>query len=71
MPRTPSWVLVNVNVADVEEHHALDLTIFFPFQDANIVKVIERQLTENERFMLAKAARCIAFSICPIKLAPK
>lgn len=40
-------------------------------QDANIVKVIERSLTESERFMLAKAARCIAFSICPIRLAPK
>ncbi|GAV83635.1 DSPc domain-containing protein [Cephalotus follicularis] len=40
-------------------------------KDANVVKVIERQLTENERFMLAKAARCIAFSVCPIKLAPK
>lgn len=40
-------------------------------KDANIVKVIERQLTENERFMLAKAARCIAFSICPIRLVPK
>lgn len=40
-------------------------------KDANIVKVIERQLTENERFMLAKAARGIAFCICPIRLAPK
>ncbi|XP_027151102.1 phosphoglucan phosphatase LSF1, chloroplastic [Coffea eugenioides] len=40
-------------------------------KDANIVKVIERPLTENERFMLAKAARCVAFSVCPIKLAPK
>ncbi|KAL9247907.1 hypothetical protein vseg_021286 [Gypsophila vaccaria] len=40
-------------------------------KDANILKVIERQLTENERFTLAKAARCIAFSICPIRLAPK
>ncbi|PHU19886.1 Phosphoglucan phosphatase LSF1, chloroplastic, partial [Capsicum chinense] len=36
-------------------------------KDANIMKVIERPLTENERFMLAKAARCVAFSICPIK----
>ncbi|KAF5769954.1 putative Dual specificity protein phosphatase [Helianthus annuus] len=42
-----------------------------PKKDANIVKVIERPLTENERFMLAKAARCIAFSVCPIRLAPK
>ncbi|KAL1819493.1 hypothetical protein ACET3Z_014362 [Daucus carota] len=40
-------------------------------KDANVVKVIERTLTENERFMLAKAARCVAFSVCPIKLAPK
>ncbi|KAE9449128.1 hypothetical protein C3L33_18966, partial [Rhododendron williamsianum] len=50
------------------------LTILFHiamFQDANIVKVIERPLTENERFMLAKAARCVAFSVCPIRLAPK
>ncbi|KAK1410124.1 hypothetical protein QVD17_36657 [Tagetes erecta] len=42
-----------------------------PKKDANIVKVIERPLTENERFMLAKAARCVAFSVCPIRLAPK
>ncbi|XVF16410.1 hypothetical protein REPUB_Repub10bG0028600 [Reevesia pubescens] len=40
-------------------------------KDANVIKVIERPLTENERFMLAKAARCIAFSVCPIRLAPK
>ncbi|OMO69645.1 hypothetical protein COLO4_28986 [Corchorus olitorius] len=40
-------------------------------KDANVIKVIERSLTENERFMLAKAARCIAFSVCPIRLAPK
>ncbi|XP_030484234.2 phosphoglucan phosphatase LSF1, chloroplastic isoform X1 [Cannabis sativa] len=40
-------------------------------KDANIVKVIERPLTENERFMLAKAARCVAFSVCPIRLSPK
>ncbi|KAK6155192.1 hypothetical protein DH2020_009440 [Rehmannia glutinosa] len=40
-------------------------------KDANIVKVIERPLTENERFMLAKAARCVAFAVCPIRLAPK
>ncbi|XP_052196889.1 phosphoglucan phosphatase LSF1, chloroplastic isoform X2 [Diospyros lotus] len=40
-------------------------------KDANIVKVIERPLTENERFMLAKAARCVAFSVCPIRLVPK
>lgn len=40
-------------------------------KDANVVKVIERTLTENERFMLAKAARCVAFSVCPIRLSPK
>ncbi|KAG2714534.1 hypothetical protein I3760_03G031900 [Carya illinoinensis] len=40
-------------------------------KDANVVKVIERPLTENERFMLAKGARCVAFSVCPIRLAPK
>lgn len=40
-------------------------------KDANLIKVIERPLTENERFMLAKAARCIAFSVCPIRLVPK
>lgn len=40
-------------------------------KDANIVKVIERPLTEHERFTLAKAARCIAFSVCPIRLVPK
>ncbi|XP_031265313.1 phosphoglucan phosphatase LSF1, chloroplastic isoform X3 [Pistacia vera] len=40
-------------------------------KDANVVKVIERPLTESERFMLAKAARCIAFSVCPIRLCPK
>ncbi|XP_010550123.1 PREDICTED: phosphoglucan phosphatase LSF1, chloroplastic isoform X2 [Tarenaya hassleriana] len=42
-----------------------------PKKDANVIKVIERPLTENERFMLAKAARCIAFSVCPIRLCPK
>ncbi|KAK9084388.1 hypothetical protein Scep_030859 [Stephania cephalantha] len=40
-------------------------------KDSAVVKVIERPLTEYERVMLAKAARCIAFSICPIRLAPK
>lgn len=40
-------------------------------KDANIIKVIERPLTEHERFMLAKAARCVAFSVCPIRLVPK
>ncbi|PON52515.1 Phosphoglucan phosphatase LSF [Parasponia andersonii] len=40
-------------------------------KEANIVKVIERPLTENERFTLAKAARCVAFSVCPIRFSPK
>ncbi|XP_074585789.1 phosphoglucan phosphatase LSF1, chloroplastic [Curcuma longa] len=40
-------------------------------KDRTSVKVIERPLTEDERFMLAFAARRIAFSICPIRLAPK
>lgn len=40
-------------------------------KDPTVVKVIERPLTEDERFLLAFAARRIAFSICPIKLAPK
>ncbi|KAF2316338.1 hypothetical protein GH714_041679 [Hevea brasiliensis] len=39
-------------------------------KDANIAKVIERPLTANERFMLSKAARCSAFSVCPITLVP-
>ncbi|VVA96062.1 unnamed protein product [Arabis nemorensis] len=46
-------------------------TIQQPRKDANIIKVIERVLTESERFRLAKAARCIAFSVCPIRLCPK
>ncbi|KAK4272102.1 hypothetical protein QN277_020701 [Acacia crassicarpa] len=40
-------------------------------KDANVVKVIERPLDEKERFKLAKAARCIAFNVCPITLTPK
>lgn len=40
-------------------------------KDPTTVKVIERPLTEDERFTLAFAARRIAFSICPIRLAPK
>ncbi|CAF2125966.1 unnamed protein product, partial [Brassica rapa] len=35
------------------------------------IKVIERVLTESEMFRLAKAARCIAFSVCPIRIYPK
>ncbi|CAM8933334.1 unnamed protein product [Rhodiola kirilowii] len=50
---------------------AVQPSINQPKKDANIIRVIERPLTEDERFMLAKAARCIAFSVCPIKLAPK
>lgn len=40
-------------------------------KDSAVVRVIERRLTEVERLMLARAARCITFSICPIRLAPK
>lgn len=40
-------------------------------KDPTTIKVIERPLTEDERFTLAFAARRIAFSICPIRLAPK
>ncbi|XXG83929.1 hypothetical protein AAC387_Pa10g1567 [Persea americana] len=40
-------------------------------KDPTVVKVIERPLTEDERFMLAFAARRVAFSICPVRLAPK
>ncbi|PKA66583.1 Phosphoglucan phosphatase LSF1, chloroplastic [Apostasia shenzhenica] len=40
-------------------------------KDSTVVKVIERQLTEDERFVLAFAARRFAFAICPIKLTPK
>ncbi|CAA6671457.1 unnamed protein product [Spirodela intermedia] len=40
-------------------------------KDPTVIKVIERPLTEDERFMLAFAARRIAFAICPITLAPK
>ncbi|WOL14468.1 phosphoglucan phosphatase LSF1, chloroplastic isoform X1 [Canna indica] len=43
----------------------------FHIKDPTIVKVIERPLTEDERFMLAFAARRIAFAICPVRLAPK
>ncbi|KAL6547766.1 hypothetical protein OROHE_009471 [Orobanche hederae] len=35
--------------------------------DSAVVKVIERISTEVERVMLAKAARCVTFSICPIR----
>ncbi|XP_072994214.1 phosphoglucan phosphatase LSF1, chloroplastic [Typha latifolia] len=40
-------------------------------KDPTVVKVIERSLTEDERFLLAFAARRMAFAICPIKLTPK
>ncbi|VAH23715.1 unnamed protein product [Triticum turgidum subsp. durum] len=40
-------------------------------KDPSVVKVIERTLTEDERFSLAFAARLMAFAICPIRLAPK
>ncbi|XP_059282031.1 phosphoglucan phosphatase LSF1, chloroplastic isoform X1 [Lycium ferocissimum] len=59
------------NVIVVGDVASLKPSIQQQKKDANIMKVIERPLTENERFMLAKAARCVAFSICPIRLAPK
>ncbi|KAF3342073.1 phosphoglucan phosphatase LSF1 [Carex littledalei] len=39
--------------------------------DPLAVKVIERPLTEDERFLLAFAARLMAFAICPLRLCPK
>ncbi|KAH6791063.1 hypothetical protein C2S51_006069 [Perilla frutescens var. frutescens] len=59
------------NVIVVGDTASVKPTIQPQKKDANIVKVIERPLTENERFMLAKAARCVAFGVCPIRLAPK
>ncbi|KAK8933405.1 hypothetical protein KSP39_PZI015553 [Platanthera zijinensis] len=40
-------------------------------KDPTVVMVLERQLTEDERFFLAFAARRIALAVCPLKLAPK
>uniref|UniRef100_A0A0D9X7E7 Uncharacterized protein n=1 Tax=Leersia perrieri TaxID=77586 RepID=A0A0D9X7E7_9ORYZ len=40
-------------------------------RDPTVAKVIERALTEDERFLLAFAARRMAFAICPIRLSPK
>ncbi|KAL0351011.1 UNVERIFIED_CONTAM: Phosphoglucan phosphatase LSF1, chloroplastic [Sesamum radiatum] len=59
------------NVIVIGDTASVKPSVQQPKKDANIVKVIERPLTENERFMLAKAARCVAFSVCPIRLAPK
>ncbi|XP_073296105.1 phosphoglucan phosphatase LSF1, chloroplastic [Primulina huaijiensis] len=59
------------NVIVIGDTASVKPSLLPPQKDANIVKVIERPLTENERFMLAKAARCVAFSVCPIRLAPK
>ncbi|KAH6826655.1 hypothetical protein C2S53_010544, partial [Perilla frutescens var. hirtella] len=59
------------NVIVVGDTASVKPTVQPQKKDANIVKVIERPLTENERFMLAKAARCVAFGVCPIRLAPK
>ncbi|CAM8927631.1 unnamed protein product [Rhodiola kirilowii] len=59
------------NVIVIGDTASVQPSINQPKKDANIIRVIERPLTEDERFMLAKAARCIAFSVCPIKLAPK
>ncbi|KAL1538568.1 Phosphoglucan phosphatase lsf1, chloroplastic [Salvia divinorum] len=59
------------NVIVVGDTASVKPTVQPQKKDSNIVKVIERPLTENERFMLAKSARCVAFSVCPIRLAPK
>ncbi|KAJ4824500.1 Phosphoglucan phosphatase lsf1, chloroplastic [Turnera subulata] len=59
------------NVIEIGDTASVRPSMQHQKKDANIVKVIERQLTENERFTLAKAARCVAFSVCPIRLAPK
>ncbi|KAJ7974574.1 Phosphoglucan phosphatase [Quillaja saponaria] len=59
------------NVIVIGDTASVRPSVQHPKKDANIVKVIERPLTEDERFMLAKAARCVAFSVCPIRLAPK
>ncbi|KAK1299307.1 hypothetical protein QJS10_CPB14g00119 [Acorus calamus] len=42
-----------------------------PNKDPTVIKVIERTLTEDERFTLAYASRHVAFSVCPIRLGPK
>ncbi|KAJ9540551.1 hypothetical protein OSB04_027057 [Centaurea solstitialis] len=59
------------NILEIGDTASVRPSIRQPKKDANVVKVIERPLTENERFMLAKAARCVAFSVCPITLSPK
>ncbi|BAT84674.1 Phosphoglucan phosphatase [Vigna angularis] len=59
------------NIIVIGETANVRPSIQHQLKDANVVKVIERPLNEKERFMLAKAARCIAFSISPITLAPK
>ncbi|XP_031494810.1 phosphoglucan phosphatase LSF1, chloroplastic [Nymphaea colorata] len=42
-----------------------------PVKDLTVVRAIERKLTEDERCLLAFAARRIALSICPIRYTPK
>ncbi|CAN1182796.1 Phosphoglucan phosphatase LSF1, chloroplastic [Linum perenne] len=59
------------NVLVLGEPASIRHTVKQNQKDVNIVKVIERGLTESERFTLAKAGRCIAFSVCPLRLAPK
>ncbi|MED6120828.1 Phosphoglucan phosphatase lsf1, chloroplastic [Stylosanthes scabra] len=59
------------NIIAIGETASIRPSVQHQQKDANVVKVIERPLNEKERFMLAKAARCIAFSVCPIRLAPK
>ncbi|KAF6165574.1 hypothetical protein GIB67_022745 [Kingdonia uniflora] len=59
------------NVITVGDTASVRPSIQQQTKDCAIVKVIERPLSEYERVTLAKAARCITFSICPIRLAPK
>ncbi|CAI0455195.1 unnamed protein product, partial [Linum tenue] len=59
------------NILVLSEPASIKHTVHQNQKDINIVRVIERGLTESERFTLAKAGRCIAFSVCPQRLAPK
>ncbi|CAN6483694.1 unnamed protein product [Victoria cruziana] len=42
-----------------------------PIKDLTVVRAIERKLIEDERCLLALAARRIALSICPLRYTPK
>ncbi|CAH1449395.1 unnamed protein product [Lactuca virosa] len=59
------------NILEVGDVASVTPSIQHPKKDVNIVKVIDRPLTKNEQFMLAKAARCVEFSVCPITLTLK